>query len=1716
MSQNVASSKSTGGGGYSFEDAVGAWWLLHLLHGTAPLTGRPGIVRRVRFQARVDEFRLDDHVLDCDDGRILVSARSAGQIRASTLPADFVNAAWHQVAVVGDARLDPCRDIAVLAQPELASSVRESVSRAVELAVADPESLHLRVRVPGWVNDDIRAVVESCAAPAGVAGQLLQEMAIPGYLLQGVRVEEFDFNAPSSRIEGFARAKARGLVASAQDTDAAILWDRLRVIARDGASTSASLDLARLHELLGAAVRLRSDTHFAPFWGWLSRTDHDFRAGVPSPRVGNTHLARSDDLGRLREAIAESRLCAAVGDSGSGKSCLVGSLLPDQLGADSVFTVRLDDLPDLFLSADRSSSSLTDILASAPGARLVLVVDGTEWAHAARFLKPLTRVVRAVSSPALGGRWRLILTCQTSAWNRVASALGPAVASSEWRVSAVSAVGPEELRQLRRENPAFEAILRRPEIARLASNLRLLAWIADSPEAAEEAAKVNTVGEAQLVDMLWSRAADQDLGAWLLVERIAARQAELRTRTLALADVSSSADAASVGALEARGILRRVRGTACEFTHDLFGDYGRQRWLLARVREGRVAEIEASMANPLWHRAGRLAAMHLLDIEPGAAPLDAWRALLEAARSLNPTAVTADLCLEALAFSASPSAALDAASSLLLDGDAALLRRFLTRFSLAASSPWPLDRAAATPLAIRIHSDAAFRLPLTALWPPVISWIHAHAQAVVQHAPTELVDLAETCLTPPAWGLVFAGESELADMVLTLADTEATDESKSWGNSEGRRRLFTVALRGARFQPARARELLRRLARRSTPASGHRRPRAPGSTPRGLPWEDRVPREPWPDGPVERPDDDFVHVVMGAVGADHLVRLEPGLAVETFLAALIAAPSGRGHHDPFEERELGLSRHRGAEPPFHDFPPASTLLRAAPLEGLEFVRRLVEFATSRWEDGALRGAPELGVPPAADSRAELPALVLLVGETDRRFSGDAGVLNWHRGGSNAPDGVAASLMALEQWLYELDPENLPISDLWDQLLVWRSAAIVGVLADVAVRTPRLLAGPLEPLVTCFELHLFSVQRAMVEGVDTAMIPWSLNHVDSRIKEVRDWHTLGHRGRRFDEVTVTMWARRNLQWQALHSAAERWRQLQVMPDGSAVGRLDVAETMAMFDRVNWKEAMFEGQPVWEYQPPVEIAARRKVISDEALRGFARIKIPDVAWRVIQGQGDASGIDVATLFAFAREPAPNGEYDARLRCAVAAMAIAALPRRLLALTAEPREARAWLLEAAAGVDAADRWRGAPDSFVMAFIPIRAPDPDWFAVVGIVEMWALDRSDVELRRAAARLAMAPAAETVSELFRRLAQKFGAGDRDVRCLARLVVEHAERRARELFREEGKPRALSGVRNAANKAAEVFAAGRPKALDAAWPEPKPRRQGHRWAYDEPYLVAAFSGLFKGASRPRQDDWLLAQLAALQGLVLGRLKPRPRNTPTWHDESTPYEWDNEVSALVASAVVEGDRAEKRRLLWGPWLQLTGEHHYWTEGFVEAAFGAAFQDPAPPEIAIAAVREIVEAGLAAVENASRLREAPFHDLGVLLGVARHSAAADRWSAARRPVANRLVDLWERWGRTCIPRHWDLDAFLRLAATPAAIDVRLRLMATLAGSLPEGKGLRDREEEALVRLLAVCWSECAGVLGPGPQRQAFDLLLRGLVSARNREAMALAELVTRGGT
>ena len=199
MAKSVAIPKQTGGGGFTFEDAVIARFLLFMLAGRHPLDVEDGAIEAVGFQKRVSGWLLDDVVLELRSTQgtrhFALSVKSNEQVTGQGFPDEFVRAVWEHWLRIGTDKFDPVNDYLGLVSSSLDNGVRTAWHGLLGKArKTEADDFQSRLETVGYANDVERSIFKSLQCPSDlVSGNEQVGPATTARLLARLRLFDFDF-----------------------------------------------------------------------------------------------------------------------------------------------------------------------------------------------------------------------------------------------------------------------------------------------------------------------------------------------------------------------------------------------------------------------------------------------------------------------------------------------------------------------------------------------------------------------------------------------------------------------------------------------------------------------------------------------------------------------------------------------------------------------------------------------------------------------------------------------------------------------------------------------------------------------------------------------------------------------------------------------------------------------------------------------------------------------------------------------------------------------------------------------------------------------------------------------------------------------------------------------------------------------------------------------------------------------------------------------------------------------------------------------------------------------------------------------------------------------------------------------------------------------------------------------------------------------------------
>ena len=774
------------------------------------------------------------------------------------------------------------------------------------------------------------------------------------------------------------------LLTSGDAREAKSLWQELIGLADELRPGGGSLDLPSLRAKLRDGFLLHDHPDYrADFTALRNRTAEEM--GYIETRIGKVaQLPRDDARKTVKDRLSAAKACLLVGKSGTGKSALVKEIAL----ADYPLTVWLTrdalDHPNAstFEKALGLRHPLHEVLRQSAGPCLV-VFDSLEnysdhatrlcASIAAKMIEPVLAHVHTAFAVQYEGLVKVDLL----------RTLG--VPLSMLEITPLGRANESDVQKLLSSFEELRWLAARPDIAPLLTNLQVLDWFArlgPRPEINSLALRSVTA----VIDYLWglwTESSEDGLTRSHLLMKLAQTEADTLSHGLLRIELDIAAQTV-LSSLAQSGLIR-LRNDRVFLSHDLLGDWARFR-ILSAENAISDATLESRSASPPWQQAVRLLGQRLLERSA-----DALFLAPDAARLL------------------------DKSWDLLIAQNGKLLKKLLDRFLFVATIPDPRIAAFVGDPSEAVQFEHLVRIPYWLYWPPVLMALFKHRHDAARVAPYAAANVAEMWLRVAPDVMPF--RSQAAELALGIArEIKALNEEGPYYSGGADKKVFEAMLYGASYVPKKAtalclelsgrRDISREITTRATqtqekrrqerakqPASRASRPLPP------MPARRSRPRQPWPDGPRRRVDEDFINACLGPpfVG---LIKADPNVALEVLLAVCIEEPQDDDFNGRSSFRECGLSYWHHGEPPTYFRGPFYAFLQLAPGQALTFVIKLTNFGTHQYTQG--RSWYDITI----DGQA-------------KRWYGDSNVYRWHHDWPmhNGAQ-LQSALMALEQWFYD--------------------------------------------------------------------------------------------------------------------------------------------------------------------------------------------------------------------------------------------------------------------------------------------------------------------------------------------------------------------------------------------------------------------------------------------------------------------------------------------------------------------------------------------------------------------------------------------------------------------------------------------------------------------------------------------------------------------------
>lgn len=664
-------------------------------------------------------------------------------------------------------------------------------------------------------------------------------------------------------------------------------------------------------------------------------------------------------------------------------------------------------------------------------------------------------------------------------------------------------------------------------------------------------------------------------------------------------------------------LVHIARTNRVEFAHDLAADWARFQYLKQYAED--ISRWSEYASHPLWTNALRMLGQYLLREQRGETTL--WDQAFEAAGASGLTHAQ-DVLLDALYLDPMATQMLNARVAFLLKSGGVRLDRLLSRFLHVATTP---DfKTEGTNIKLSVYLEVQMRSLVYARWFPVVRFLANHVRALGTLELKSLAKLVQTWLqsTPETLssGSPFPFRRELAEIALEMANNVRVNKGRHRFYMAFDSELFTAALSAApdlpdkicalalelagrkdmdpdvecRVQEARRQDALEMERRRNDSAGAFDARMRATDAPPSLSLLSRKRLPPWPLGARRRVDRDFRKACFGSHGLGALMRARPLVAAEVLLALIVDDEpelDSAGYREPSDN--AGLQFPDDVYPRAFWKSPFFQFLTIAPQAAIEALVDLSNFSTEQYAGGVY------------DGKANVAGIELETSQGVRYYTGNTQVYGWSQSNDMKLGDLACALDALEYWFVKRKLEDPDTPSLLASILERsKSAAMLGVLANVAKSSPRLLGDVLWPLLTHPTMYAWDEQRLESIGFSFDASGW-LRYGEVAFDSARDWAFSAYKKTSLLSVTIHALKTDSVLAARLKELGGRWP----LPS-DARERLELELLVQQLNSDNYPlgEGIEPGDPSQVFFCPKDLAQRLERWNQTAISTGRNVLIP----------------------------------------------------------------------------------------------------------------------------------------------------------------------------------------------------------------------------------------------------------------------------------------------------------------------------------------------------------------------------------------------------------------------------------------------------------------------------------------------------------------------------
>lgn len=1050
----IATPKQTGGGGFKYEDKVGAYFLLCMLLQRNPFSFDLGLIKRIDMQQAAAGWALDDYVITMgygeEENKVGVSVKSNQQFSENVIYGSARDLLWEQRLQLNGRVFDLNRDYFCFAQPPLMGTISSDLNTLIHLAQQqDSIDLERNLNTPRYTSKEKLVLYNSFSCPTELNKDGGNLDLLPGEILSRLMILEFDFESVVSNSENDMLQFSVQVLSDQSDSKNVQLYEKLQQICRDRRFKGGFIILPELLNELKAWFKLRT---FPSYTADLEKIELTTRRNLSiiKTTVGKDFsIDRSLLLAEINTKYQNSSTIGILSPSGYGKTTLAKLYVESILSENTVLFLN-----SMYFETDIQCKlamrySIRELINANTKGHFFIIIDGLEKFYSDEQLQHLAMLLNELESTK--GDFKLLFTCIDEDFDEVLLRLyGYGVTQFDFAKIVINNSGINFL-ELTAHFPNLLDILRNTQLKQLLYNIKILDALSYAVTKGN-ASELSQVSESEIIDFLWKKIVESG-NQGLLCSNVAKLIAKLQAENLSMGISNSMIDSASASALTMLRDLDVIYEYEdyLYFQHDLYGDWARYKIIRSHSKEGKSFLLSIDVVSPLWAKAIRQYGIYLLEVKGSD---QGWLKLYEQFDDeKSKEKIIRNILIESVIFGINAKNNLALLKESLLSNNCLLFQRLLDVFLIKATTVNPtVLKIASTLKTISLTQASIYnRIPTYGYWLPVINFIFEHNEITLKDNFYYCARIARDWLlfTPKKT----AGRKKMATLATELCKVVINDRSYFYANKEWKQRAFEALLLGYGEVLEPAAEVIRKLAGLIEP------PARKTSLSPDMPMKSYRFREAkkWPYGPFIYPDDEFINVCLNNGVLQQVFEVNPELANEVMLATLIKAPAD-DYYQYGGKDDLDLNVPRNWAPPLYHRGPFLNFLNINPYAALDGIIKLVDFATSQWCS-------------QFEHDHQIPFVEIEIDAISKKYFGDVSTFFWYRDIGVPPDSLASALMAVERYLYE-SREDLAKVEACIKLILEKSdsLAFIGMLVSCGKGDTRLFQRVLRSLLDVMDFY----------------------------------------------------------------------------------------------------------------------------------------------------------------------------------------------------------------------------------------------------------------------------------------------------------------------------------------------------------------------------------------------------------------------------------------------------------------------------------------------------------------------------------------------------------------------------------------------------------------------------------------------------------------------